>query len=161
MTTADRIKYLREKLGLTQEQLASRMGYTGKSSISKIETSGDNVTLKKISKLAPILHTSEAYLMGWVDNPDPLYMKTSEGRLAELQHLPLENVQVFDISDINMSFERTYNNVNEAFFETLSEEEQNKIIHLYQLYQNADPVLQKVVEKILKDSQQESEHRET
>lgn len=83
MTVADRIKYLRERLGWTQEQLAEKMGYSGKSSISKIETSGNNITLKKIEKLAPILKTSHAYLMGWVDNPDPDYPKSLEGQLEE------------------------------------------------------------------------------
>lgn len=71
MTVADRIKLLRERLGLTQEQLAERLGYNGKSSISKIETSGNDITLKKISRLAPVLHTTEAYLMGWEDSPAP------------------------------------------------------------------------------------------
>ena len=71
MTVADRIRQLRERLGMTQDELAERLGYNGKSSISKIETSGNDITLKKISRIAPALHTSEAYLMGWTDDPDP------------------------------------------------------------------------------------------
>lgn len=71
MTVADRIRQLRERLGMTQDELAERLGYNGKSSISKIETSGNDITLKKISRIAPALHTSEAYLMGWTDDPSP------------------------------------------------------------------------------------------
>lgn len=69
MTVADRIRNLREGLGMTQDDLALKMGYTGKSSISKIESSGDKITLKKIEKIAPFLHTSKEYLLGWVDDP--------------------------------------------------------------------------------------------
>lgn len=70
MTVADRIKQRREELNLTQEELAARMGLKGKSSISKIESSGNAVTLKNISKCAQALNTTTNYLMGWYDNPD-------------------------------------------------------------------------------------------
>lgn len=161
MTTADRIKLLRESLGLTQEQLASRMGYTGKSSISKIESSGDNVTLKKISKLAPILHTSEAYLMGWTDNPDPSYQYSVDFGI-ELVNNVNTNMQNMLSNAYNTTIEaRKTSSSDDEFFNSLPSEEKKHLIHFYQLYQNADPVLQKVVERILKESQQESEHHET
>lgn len=108
MTVADRIKLLRERLGLTQEQLAERLGYTGKSSISKIETSGNDITLKKISRLAPVLHTTEAYLMGWVDNPSPDYVEPitdsaekyySNDKTAEVAQ------SLFDSEDMRLLFD--------------------------------------------------------
>lgn len=70
MTVADRIKARRESLGMTQTDLAKKLGYTGKSSISKIESSGDNVSTKKIYKLAPALRTTRFYLLGWITDPD-------------------------------------------------------------------------------------------
>ena len=70
MTVADRIRQRREELNLTQEELAARMGLKGKSSVSKIESSGNAVTLKNISKCAQALSTTTNYLMGWYDNPD-------------------------------------------------------------------------------------------
>lgn len=106
MTVADRIKQLRERLGLTQEQLAERLGYNGKSSISKIETSGNDITLKKISRLAPVLHTTEAYLMGWVDNPSPDYVEPeptekyySDDKTAEVAQ------SLFDNEDMRLLFD--------------------------------------------------------
>ena len=67
MTVADRIKLLREKRGYTQEEMAKKMGYTNKSTISKIESSGDKVTLKRVAKCAEILNCTPSYLMGWTD----------------------------------------------------------------------------------------------
>lgn len=67
MTVADRIKQLRIELGLTQEDLAQRLGLEHKSSISKIEKAGDDITQKNIVKIANALHTTPEYLMGWED----------------------------------------------------------------------------------------------
>lgn len=65
MTVADRIKRRREELGYTQDELAKKMGYTGKSSVSKIESSGNNVTLKMVNRAAKALETTSRHLMGW------------------------------------------------------------------------------------------------
>ena len=70
MTVADRIKDRREKLGMSQEELARRLGLKDKSSISKIESSGDKVSLKNIEKIAPILKCTVQYLMGWDEKTD-------------------------------------------------------------------------------------------
>ena len=71
MTVADRVLERRTALGMTQTELAIKMGYKGKTSVSKIETAGDNITLKTIEKLAAALNTTHAYLLGWVDSPLP------------------------------------------------------------------------------------------
>lgn len=44
MTIADRIKEKRLELGWSQEDLAKKMGYKDKTSVSKMESSGDNIT---------------------------------------------------------------------------------------------------------------------
>lgn len=67
MTVADRIKALREERQLSQDELARRMGYSNRSMISKIEASGNKITLKIVSRAAAALGVSEAYLMGWND----------------------------------------------------------------------------------------------
>lgn len=72
MTVADRIKARREELGLTQEDLALKMGYKGKGSVCKIESSGNRLTLKTVEKYALALNCTESYLMGWEDEPDLL-----------------------------------------------------------------------------------------
>lgn len=68
MTIADRIKLQREKLGLSQEELAHRMGLKSRSSITRIEKSGDDITMKDIERIAYYLDCSKLYLMGWDNN---------------------------------------------------------------------------------------------
>lgn len=70
MTIADRVRIRREQLGLSQEELAKKMGLKDKSSITKIEKSGDKITLKNVERLADALHTSIPYLMGWEEEID-------------------------------------------------------------------------------------------
>ena len=67
MTVADRIRERREELGLTQIELAERMGYKTKSSVSKIESAQDKVTLKTVERAATALQCDKAYLMGWYE----------------------------------------------------------------------------------------------
>lgn len=52
---------------MSQDELASRMGYKSRSSINKIEM-GRPVSQKIIVKLAESLNVTPAYLMGWEDN---------------------------------------------------------------------------------------------
>lgn len=65
MTVGERIKQARIQKGYTQEQLAKIMGYSGKTSISKIESAGNNVTTTTVTKFAKVLGVSESYIMGW------------------------------------------------------------------------------------------------
>lgn len=64
MTIGDRIRKAREARNLTQEELANIMGYVSKTSISKVETSKNDITLKNIEKYAKALGVSITYLMG-------------------------------------------------------------------------------------------------
>ena len=63
----ERIRKIRIELGMTQEELATRMGYTSKSTITKIEQGIRDVPQNKIAKFAEALGTTPAVLMGWVD----------------------------------------------------------------------------------------------
>ena len=55
----------RIELGLTQEELAKKMGYKSKTSINKIEKGVNDIPQTKIVKFAEVLRTTPAYLMGW------------------------------------------------------------------------------------------------
>lgn len=68
MTIGERIKNRRLELGMSQSELAKRIGCNAKSSISKLETQGDNITTDRIKRVAAALNCSEADLMGWSDN---------------------------------------------------------------------------------------------
>lgn len=67
MTVGQRIKQKRIELGWTQEQLARKMGYSGKSAVCMAETKGDNITTTKVEKFAKALGVTSRYLMGWED----------------------------------------------------------------------------------------------
>lgn len=56
----------RKRAGLTQEELALRMGYKSKSTINKIELGINDIPQSKIIKFAEVLGTTPGALMGWV-----------------------------------------------------------------------------------------------
>ena len=66
MTVGERIKNRRLELGLTQDELAKKVGYKSRSSINKIELSRD-LPLGKVQLVAVALETTPGYLMGWED----------------------------------------------------------------------------------------------
>ena len=69
-TVGDRILIMRKHLGLTQEELARRMGYKSKSTINKIELGINDIPQSKIVTFANVLGTTPAYLMGWDDEEE-------------------------------------------------------------------------------------------
>ena len=60
-----KIKTRREELGMSQDELAEKMGYKSRSTIAKIEKGVNDVVQANIVKFASVLNTSVAYLMGW------------------------------------------------------------------------------------------------
>ena len=68
LIVAENIKNRREALGITQTELAERMGLKDKSSISKIESGKLPITLKTVERVAVALNCSELLLMGWAEN---------------------------------------------------------------------------------------------
>jgi len=59
------IKQRREELGMTQEELAKKLGYKSKSTINKIEAGINDIVQSKVIAFAEALDTTPAYLMGW------------------------------------------------------------------------------------------------
>ena len=81
-TVGENILYMRKRLGMTQEELATRMGYKSKSTINKIELGINDIPQSKIVKFAEVLGTTPAHLMGWNDeeeNFSPENIELSEG----------------------------------------------------------------------------------
>lgn len=92
-TTADRIKELRERRGLSQQELAERCGFKTSSAISKIENSGDEITSKKLAKVADGLNTTPASLLGYVEHTNdhaPIYRII--GRLEKMNEAQVEKL---------------------------------------------------------------------
>lgn len=64
----ERIKLRREALEMSQEELAKRLGYKSRSSITKIEKDGRELPQKKIADIAEVLQTTPSYIMGWEED---------------------------------------------------------------------------------------------
>ena len=131
MTIADRIRIKREELSLTQEELSKRCGYSTKSSITKIEKSGNDITLKKIKRVAEALGVTPSYLMGWEDEKE----------------VSVEDMIIYAdaIQD-------------EAHIESIkyTADQIEKAVELFEKYKKADNDIKAVVDTLLKRPQQES-----
>ena len=86
-TVGNNILNRRKFLGLTQEELAQKMGYKSKSTINKIELGINDIPQSKIAKFAEVLGTTPAFLMGWEEKEN---LSPSEETLTEGEKLWLE-----------------------------------------------------------------------
>lgn len=68
MGIGEKIKERRTALGWSQQKLADLMGYTSKSTITKIEKGSSDVGQRNIEKFAAVLGVSIAYLMDWEES---------------------------------------------------------------------------------------------
>ncbi|WP_294480066.1 LexA family transcriptional regulator [uncultured Ruminococcus sp.] len=68
MTFGERILKLRTEKGMTQDELAQKLGYKSRSSIAKIENGARDVPRSQIVELAKALGTTPSVLMGWEDD---------------------------------------------------------------------------------------------
>ena len=88
-TVGENISIMRKRLGLTQEELAIKMGYKSKSTINKIELGINDIPQSKIMKFAEVLDTTPACLMGWDEesketSPEELQLTEGEKMVLEL-----------------------------------------------------------------------------
>lgn len=70
MSIGAKVRDLRIASGMTQEELAKKLGYASRVSVNKIEC-GRPVTQKIVVKLADALNTTPQYLMGWESDTVP------------------------------------------------------------------------------------------
>lgn len=102
MGMAKRIKERRTALGLTQEELATKLGLQ-KSAIAKYENGRvENIKRSVIQKMAEILECSPAYLMGWdesaADQQTPYYYDEETAKAAQ---------EIFENKELRMLFDAT------------------------------------------------------
>ena len=107
MSLYDRIRIRREALGMSQEELAFKLGYKSRSSINKIELGKADISQSKIKAFADALDTTGAYLMGWdvSEQPippgfEPLPEMTAVPRVGEIACgepiLAEQNIETYD-----------------------------------------------------------------
>lgn len=70
MTIYDKIKFLRESLGLSQQELAERVGFKTASAVNKIELGLRDINQTKILAFAKALGTTPSYLLNDEDESD-------------------------------------------------------------------------------------------
>lgn len=89
----NRVKYYRKLAKMTQDELAEKSGFAGKSSISQIELGQCNLTEQKIEAIALALGVEESVLRYGEDfkkeyDPTDIVFKT-----VDLKHLPDEEAE--------------------------------------------------------------------
>lgn len=89
MAKGERIKALREQFGMTQDELAEKLGTT-KQTIFKYETDViTNIPSDKIEKMAELFGVDPSYLMGWDSKdhnngqPEGYYLDPETAALAQ------------------------------------------------------------------------------
>lgn len=130
MTVADRIRDKRNELGISQSELARRIGTKDRSTISQIENSGDNITMKNIIRIAEALNVTPHYLMGWDD---------------EKKESPNSNDESI----------KTMVEWGKKFSD-YSPEQINKALGIATLYEKSSPEVQAAIETLLKSVRQET-----
>lgn len=66
-----RIKEVRELRRMTQDELAKRVGYSGRSAINRVEKGLVDIPRDKIKAIAEALGVSEMYLLGYQEGISP------------------------------------------------------------------------------------------
>ncbi len=98
------IKKQRQLLGMTQTDLAKKMGYADKSMIAKIEKGVVDLPQSKIIAFAEVLKTTPSNLMGWEnsqlgDYEENIEYLKNQPELLELYKEIVENDQLAILFD--------------------------------------------------------------
>ena len=87
MTIGERIKFKREELNISQDELARRLGYKSRSSINKIELGLQNLNQSKIKAIADALQTTPSLIMGWTEDKKEPTPENEDGLTENQQYL--------------------------------------------------------------------------
>ena len=85
----EKIKNRRLEIGMSQRELARKMGYSDNSTLNRIEKGTVDVTQAKVVQFAKVLNVSIAYLMDWEEDkkiPTDKNLTDGEKLLLELFH---------------------------------------------------------------------------
>lgn len=93
VTIGKRIKHRRKELGLTQTELAHRLGNKSKVSVCTVENDKEDLTTDRIRKYAKALECTPAYLMGWTDSPTSL-LRELDVDLDDIPPLPYKQFEL-------------------------------------------------------------------
>ena len=91
-----RIKKRRTELGMSQEELARRAGYTSRSTIARIEHGEINLPQSKVIDIAQALRVTPSYLMGWEDEEVAIITARQEETIEKFFFLTENNQILID-----------------------------------------------------------------
>ena len=124
MTIGSRIKQRRESLGMTQSELAEKLGYKSKSTITKIEKDVNEISQSKILGFADALRTTPSYILGYdeADNPstdeflDYRYEDGTSFTIISNNKRVLSNVKIWKekVNEFNFSYDEVEEIMNFA-----------------------------------------------
>jgi transcriptional regulator with XRE-family HTH domain len=100
MEVGEKIQKRRLELGMSQRELARKMGYNSNSTLNRIEKGTVDVNQAKIVQFAKVLNCSVAYLMDWEEDEnkttDELKLTDGEKLLLDLfRQIPDEMQDVY------------------------------------------------------------------
>ena len=107
MTIGERIRKMRTERGWTLDELAKKMGYSGRGTIWSIETGKNDVVLSTVAKFAEIFGVTPSEMMGW-GKP------VSEEDLEEIEYV----YQYDDLRELLMKYVRKLKELKDAEDET-------------------------------------------
>lgn len=105
--TGEVIRQLRLRSGLSQEELAYKMGYTDRSSISRIEKGDMKLTQDKIMEFSTLFKVSPLVILGMEEYIPPKTQVPVYGRVAA--GIPIEAIEnIIDYEDIPDTWSGTF-----------------------------------------------------
>ena len=97
MTVYERIRMLREMRGMSQDELAKKVGYNGRSMISRIESGQIDLQISKVEAIAVALGVGTPYLFGTDEHQEnkdiALQLSNLINKAADLDDLDLAKLQ--------------------------------------------------------------------
>ena len=93
MTIGERIKARRLELGMSQRDLANKLGYANRSSISRVEDGKTDLSRTRIMEFAAALDTTPATLMGFTDDLESAHEDASSIYSQYLKNLPAQDFE--------------------------------------------------------------------
>lgn len=100
MTFGERVRIKRKEIGMTQLELAERLGYKDRSSVARIESGERDVPRPTIIALANALGVTPAYLMVWEDEKSAPTVEDGRSKEKEIEKM-LRNLSDSELDKVS------------------------------------------------------------
>jgi transcriptional regulator with XRE-family HTH domain len=107
-----RIRNERERQGLTQDELARKMGYKNRSVVSTMEAATE-LSLKKVKKVATALNVDPGYLMGYPSKNADMETPFDADLKKAFEKLIAESYVKQILSDTEIAIIKRYRELND------------------------------------------------